>query len=190
MKKRPFPTPIRLRQILSYDPQSGELTWKARSQSDFDSYKAFAVWTAKYKGKPALKAKTKSGHLRGQIDGHGCLAHRAIWALVYGAWPPAHMCVDHADMNPSNNKIENLRLATKRQNGCNRQPKRGAKSKYLGVTRRCDDKAWQASISVKGKTISLGKAFQREEAAALAYDAAARRYHGEFARPNFNRNSA
>lgn len=74
---------------------------------------------------------------------------------------------------------ENCRWATKQQQACNRS---GGKLHYKGASKFGE--RWRARITVSGKIISLGL-YDSEEAAACAYDAAAKEYHGEFARPNF-----
>lgn len=43
--------------------------------------------------------------------------HRIVWAWHHGVWPPFD--IDHIDQNQSNNKIENLREATRSENNCN-----------------------------------------------------------------------
>lgn len=95
--------------------------------------------------------------------------------------PPALM-IDHIDSNGLNNSKSNLRIATRSQNFCNRRSLSGSVSKFLGVG--LNGGKWTAHIRVGGKQVSLGR-FTEEEAAARAYDTAARHHHGEFARPNF-----
>lgn len=55
-------------------------------------------------------------------------------------------------------------------------------SQYKGVYKKRS--RWAARIAVNGETTWLGT-FKTEEEAARAYDAAAKRLHGEFARLNF-----
>lgn len=99
---------------------------------------------------------------------------------------PSEVEVDHRDRNGLNCMRDNLRAATKRQNQQNRAARRGRASVYKGVKldRRPLSKRWKAAITVDGKTIWLGR-HETEEAAARAYDAAARKHFGEFARLNF-----
>lgn len=85
---------------------------------------------------------------------------------------------------------QNLRVATKQQNGANRGKFAGTfTSQYKGVTNRekhlADPTApWLARIRVNGKLIQIGR-FVSEHEAALAYDAAAIQHFGEFAKLNF-----
>jgi len=91
--------------------------------------------------------------------------------------------VDHKDRNGLNNQRSNLRTATKSQNCANRFSKPGTTSEYLGIYYNKSRNKWTAQIKVNGKTIALGR-FNNEKDAALKYNAAAEKFHGEFANPN------
>ena len=93
--------------------------------------------------------------------------------------------IDHRDGNGLNNRRENLRKATSAENGRNSIKRTQSSSKFKGVSLH-RNQHWYASIRVNYKTIHLGR-FNTEEEAARAYDEAARRLHGEFARVNFPR---
>src|SRR5271155_1400802 len=73
---------------------------------------------------------------------------------------------------------------THSQNGTNRRKRKGTSSKFLGVYWLKRDRAFQATIRVHGKHVYLGY-FRSEVDAARAFDTAARKYHGAFARLNF-----
>lgn len=93
--------------------------------------------------------------------------------------------IDHRDGNGLNNQRHNLRPATIKQNGRGfRRKNSGASSKFRGVSWFEAKQKWEAAIRVSGRKIYLGR-FKVEEDAARAYDAAARRYFGDFASPNF-----
>ncbi len=87
--------------------------------------------------------------------------------------------VDHKNRNGLDNRKANLRVATRMQNTWNsiNGINRGF-SKYKGV--RKHHNKWRAVIEYSGKKVHLG-CFAGEIEAAGAYDAAARKYHGEFA---------
>ena len=90
--------------------------------------------------------------------------------------------VDHKNGNGLDNRRSNIRLCSQRQNQWNRQGIHG-ESHYLGVNWHKQRSKWVAKIRINYKRLHLGL-FEREEDAALAYNAAAIKYHGEFARLN------
>jgi hypothetical protein len=97
---------------------------------------------------------------------------------------PKGLLVDHRNLNGLDNRRSNLRLATHGENNQNKRKRKGASSRYIGVSFEKRIKKWSARIMYKGKAIWLGN-FKNEIDAALAYDKAARKYYGEFARLNF-----
>lgn len=122
-----------------------------------------------------------------EIDGKrtAVFMHRFVLGLTKG-----DPLVDHWNRNGLDNQRKNLRTATNGQNMANSikmRSKRGCcPSTYKGVT--CADclefSGWEANIRHDGGTEFLGH-FGDAKEAALVYDAAARRLHGEFARVNF-----
>jgi hypothetical protein len=98
---------------------------------------------------------------------------------------PQGMVVDHINRSGVDNRKRNLRAATCSQNNFNKGKRRvKCRSKYMGVSRRKPLEKWRASITVNGKWMHLGY-FDSEVEAAKVYDAAAQKYHGEFAALNF-----
>lgn len=96
-------------------------------------------------------------------------------------WPLNGLIVDHKDRNGLNNQISNLRICTQAQNVANRTG--WGISKYLGVSKIKGRERWRAFIGFQKKIIYLG-VFVSENAAALAYNEAAKKYKGEFANLN------
>lgn len=104
--------------------------------------------------------------------------------------PPDGMEVDHIDGDGLNNRRVNLRIVTHRQNIWNRKKNvNPTSSKFKGVSLYKKSGRWVAYIAAHGKRRHIGY-FDDEEAAARAYDAEARRLHGEFACLNFPGESA
>ncbi len=108
-----------------------------------------------------------------------------IWMHHQVIHIPAHMVCNHINHNGLDNRKANLRPATVSQNLCNRPKKRTkARSKYKGLEWDKKQRKWKARIQYNSKKFYLGT-FKNENAAAQAYDAAAKKYHKDFATFNF-----
>jgi hypothetical protein len=120
-----------------------------------------------------VKAK-KGGRVRQK-----CLRmHRVIMGAGEGE------IVDHINHYGLDNRIENLRVATMRQNNWNARKRRcNCSSKYKGVHWLKRKKKWRARITFNGRLILIGD-FDDERAAAKAYDAKARELFGDYASLN------
>lgn len=90
--------------------------------------------------------------------------------------------VDHIDGNGLNNLRSNIRACSNSQNLCNRGANKNNSTGMKGVYAL--GKRWTSKIKTNMKSIHLG-VFDTKEDAALAYDMAAKKYHGEFAKTNF-----
>ncbi len=125
-------------------------------------------------------------------SGYGCLwasgkvrhVHILAWEAVNGPIPAGleldHVCRNRLCLNPAH-----LRLATRSQNVAHAPKRRdGYRSCFKGVEWRSRPAPWRARLRSGGKRIYLG-CFPTEEAAARAYDEAAKRFFGEFAWLNF-----
>jgi len=110
-------------------------------------------------------------HPQGYAVHNGKRLHR----LIMNA--PDGVDVDHINGNKLDNRKSNLRLCNKTQNNRNSRPKAGT-SKYKGVHLFANK--WRASITANRVVLQLGT-FCDEDKAALAYNAAARHFFGEFA---------
>ena len=107
-----------------------------------------------------------------------CALHRFILNAKSGE------LVDHKDRDGLNNQRSNLRIANRTQNQANRKINCNNKSGYKGVYFCTYNFRYRAQIRYNGKNIRLGR-YRTAEEAALAYDKAAKKYFGEFARLNF-----
>lgn len=97
--------------------------------------------------------------------------------------PHPHLEVDHINRNGLDNRRENLRICTRRQNLFNAIGKIKSTSKYKGVSWSSGRKKWCVSIFANGRAINLGR-YNNEIEAAKVYDQAAKKYFGEYARIN------
>jgi len=97
---------------------------------------------------------------------------------------PKGLIVDHKNGNSLDNRRPNLRLGTQSQNMQNRAKKKNTTSRYIGVWYCKRARRWKTQICTDGKVRCLGS-YESEADAAKAYDAAARKYYGKFAKLNF-----
>ena len=129
----------------------------------------------------AIKTKYTCYAVRQIKDIHGNCRQRHIWMHREIISTPSELVCDHVDHDGLNNQKSNLRNCSVGEN--NRNVGKSYKVNYIGVTYN-RGKYINANITVKGKTVRLGT-FKTEVAAAIAYDEAAKKHHGEFANLNF-----
>lgn len=129
---------------------------------------------------------------RGVISGNVLYAHTDMF--IDGKWRTVRMhrfilnttpsqLVDHKNGNGLDNQRNNLRIATRRQNRQNAKQKSDSTTKYKGVRKAVSGFQWQATITVNGKRVALG-GYRTQWDAAKAYNDAATRYFGEYAKLN------
>jgi len=103
-----------------------------------------------------------------------------IQNIIMGFKPIKNRIIDHKDRNPLNNRKSNFRFCTNAENSRNSSLRKTNKSGFKGVSWRKDRKRWTARIKLNGKQLWVGT-FKDKLKAAKAYNAAAIKYHGEFA---------
>jgi hypothetical protein len=154
-------TAERLRELLSYDPETGVFAWKVSRRGV----------------RPGQTGNVRpDGYLRIGIDGVNHLANRLAWLYVTGAWP--EYGVDHRDGDHGNNRFLNLRDVSQQINVQNvgAATKANKSSGLLGVSYHARDGLWRARIYVDGKERCLGY-FKTPEPAHEAYLVAKRARH-------------
>ena len=92
--------------------------------------------------------------------------------------------IDHINNNPLDNRKENLRIITAKQNSQNKSASKNSTSKYVGVSWNTKNKQWIANITINCKLKYLGN-FSEEIDAAKARDLATREHYGDFGNYNF-----
>ena len=114
------------------------------------------------------------GYQATKLAGKEILCHRLAWLIVHGDLPSGEL--DHINGNRSDNRIDNLRCASRSMNNQNRRT--AFKSNRLGVLGVTQTKrgTFIARIRVNGKGIHLG-VFPTAAEASQAYVAAKRQLH-------------
>ena len=115
--------------------------------------------------------------------------HRVVMARVLGRDLLKSEFVDHINNVRTDNRRENLRIASNAQNMSNRQgPQANNKAGFKGVCWSAQCRKWLAQIAHNKQHFYLGVHIQIEDAA-KAYDRKAIELHGEFASLNFDRSN-
>lgn len=107
-------------------------------------------------------------------------AHRVAWAIVHGQWPATD--IDHINGDRADNRLANLRPATRSQNCANSNAARGV-SGLRGVTYHRQCKKWAAQTQAGGRTKRHLGLFDTREEAFAAYVMAVRTQHDGFEVP-------
>lgn len=149
----------RLKELVRYEPNDGQFTRVSNGAIAGSIFKIGYVYLT--------------------LDDRKYLAHRLAWLYVTGEWPNA--LLDHINGSRVDNRFANLRLASYLGNSGNRGPNKNNKSGYKGVFR--SGRTWTAQISLYGKHTHLG-CWPSQIEAASAYDLAAVKHFGEFAKTN------
>jgi hypothetical protein len=177
MAVRTLPPAELLRQSFDYNPETGELRHKTRPREHFASERGWRIFNTQFAGTVA-GCGDEHGYCRVWCDGKQHLAHRLIYKLVHGIEPPP--CLDHINLDKTDNRIANLRPATPGQNTMNRLARADNPTGAKGVRYVPRLKKFQARIRANHKEYHLG-VFSTLDAAVAAYAKAAARLHGEFA---------
>ena len=151
---------------LSYNPDTGLFTWVMNPVR------------SKLVGEIAGNAN-KRGYISIWINGFHFSAHRLAWAMSNGEWPL--LDIDHINEDKSDNRICNLRHASRSENMFNRGTNKNNTSGMKGVTFCKCTGMWRAQMMVNRKSVKVGRFKSREEASA-AYLQKAKELRGEFAK--------
>lgn len=157
LKKRiEFPVEV-LREILDYDPELGELTWKVRKlDSEWWSPSGAKCFNTQRSGKVAgfNKPIKNRDYVRKEMklpDGKNYICHRVIWAWMTGEWPTC--LVDHIDQDPTNNRWDNLREVDYHGNQQNVRLRSDNAAGYVGVYWNKRTACWVSQTTFKGEKL-------------------------------------
>lgn len=133
-------TQEKLKELLHYDPETGFFTWRvSRGRSVAGSVAGYLH---------------PSGYVNIRIKRGSYLAHRLAWFYVYGEFPVNQL--DHINRARADNRIANLRLATRSENQQNRSKQRTNTSGVTGVNWHKQHGKWNAKIMTNGRRMCLG----------------------------------
>ena len=145
---------------IAYDPETGVFT---RMKSGFPNRVGSEIC-----------GKLARGYRVITIGRRTYFAHRVAWFYVIGEWPTEF--IDHINQDKTDNRIANLRLTNKSENGQNRGPQANNKTGIKGVCFSNKSNKWIAQLCVGGKNVMVRK-FDSPVDAANAYAAAAAKFH-------------
>lgn len=163
-KCRPLPDLEVLKKYLRYDPELGKIYW-IKSRGCVKKGSEFG-WI------------DNSGYLRAIFNGQYILVHRLVW-LFAKEKDPDQMEIDHINNIRTDNRIDNLRLASCLSNSLNRLQRSDNITGIKGVRWHKRDLVWESHISINKKIKYLGR-FTCIESAEEAVRQARIKYHGEF----------
>ena len=172
---------------LIYDPLTGILKWRPRHRDQFVSDDLYKAWNARWAGRVAGANRPDKRRPLGRccvmvlFNGKRVGAHRVIWEMVHGEGSLGTSSPDHINLDPWDNRLQNLRLATKAQNQHNHPIYRNNTSGVKGVSWDSSCQQFDVRIGVNGKKVFVGK-FRSIEEAATARRQAELLYHGDFSR--------
>jgi hypothetical protein len=143
-------TASRLREVLDYNPETGEFRWRRRMSSRA--------------GAGGVAGASDGRYVLIRIDGTLHAAHRLAWLHSFGSWPRDG--IDHANGIGRDNRLANLREADHAQNAQNPRLRRDNPSGVVGVWWAEREQKWRARIRVDGRDVYLGGFATIAEAAA------------------------
>lgn len=157
------------RELLDYDPDTGEFTWKYRERHWFSSLRGYKMWNAKNAGKRAgyLRTDVRWGyqHREVRLMRSNYKEHRLVWLWMTGEWPKDE--IDHKNQDATDNRWPNLRQATHTENMRNISLAKNNTSGHIGVSWEKRYSKWLAYGRVGGRRKYLGMYEDISEAAAV-----------------------
>jgi hypothetical protein len=175
-----------IREIFDYS--NGRLIWRSRPRHHFTTKSAARTFNTRFAGKAAGCVTSSSGYMNLTITLDGIskqyLVHRLIWLWHTGSLPKE---VDHINHHKMDNRIENLRDVTHKNNSRNQSAPRSNTSGHMGVTAYKNNR-WRVRVMIDGYSKHIGL-FDTLDDAVIARDAFYREFrfhenHGQQKAPN------
>ena len=163
-----------LNECFTPDYERGILVWNKRPRYHFETDEGCKRFTHRHVGREA-GSLTETGYIKVMIGAKKYLAHRIMLYMFYGV-PPTDE-VDHKNGDRSDNRILNLRYATKSQNQHNARLRKDNSTGFKCVHKLGN--RFRAVFEKDGKRYDLG-VFGTPEEAHKAYVKEVRKLHGEF----------
>lgn len=164
-----------LKSILKYDAETGVFAYvKSRGRHQVGDAAGFISSKSTHNGGGYRIIAIREGEARKEYA-----AHRLAWFFVFGVWPKNQL--DHINMKRDDNRIVNLREATRSQNCANKNAQSNNSSGFKGVSFHKRSQRWRADLHVDGEPLFLGL-HDSASSAVSAYELAAYLYFGEFSR--------
>ena len=157
-----------VRELLHYNPNTGDLFWKERPLKYFKNEVDARKWNHRNAGKKAFTCTIRNKKYdtlkskQGSIFNKKYYAHRIIWLYYYGRWPKHQ--IDHINHDATDNRIINLREVSGFENQKNRTLNKNSKTGHTGVSWYENLNKYRARIKINSKTIWLGSYDSLEEA--------------------------
>ena len=155
-----------LKQILEYDPTTGDFIWKISPAKNV-------------KIGDTAGTTVKNGYCNIKINRFTYKAHRLAWLYMYREFPDG--LIDHINGVADDNRIVNLRVVSNADNSKNQKIRKTNTSGYKGVSWSKTKLKWQAQCCTDYKAVHLGY-FDTPKEASEAYNNYAREHHKEFYR--------
>lgn len=153
----------RLKELVTYNPETGIFTFNSTRGGNLSGDIAGSLHHL--------------GYVFLMIDRETYTAHRLAWFYCFEEWPTKF--IDHIDKNRSNNRLDNLREASREENACNMKIRKDNTTGYKGVSLDKKTGRFMSRLTVNKKVLYLGM-FKTAEEASKAREDKAKELQGDF----------